>query len=313
MRPKKNMWHYRVFGLNVESEIELEGVPLTRPSMALDLRIERGAVDRLDSYPEGHPGFIETEDNKVTVCPGGVARFLIEGGRRITVEPVDGIDASAVLVYLLGIVPAVALIQRGWLTYHAGVVGVGGAAVAFAGDKGGGKSTMVSACLGRGHRLLCEDLLAMAPEDGEFRARPGFPRLKLHAEGVERSGLTTDGAPDPVTGKFWVNAAQCLAEEPMPLRRVYLLEVADEVRLERLEPQAASRELFTHWFGLQFGTPLLLNAGAQRVLAQSAALASQVPVCRLSRPKDWDALPAVLDAIEEDLAERESLSIGASR
>ncbi len=292
---------YSAFNCLIDSEIALP-VPVRAADLGSpDVIIRRGAAEPLGREAIGFGGYIQTLGERVSVNIGQVGRFNLNAGREIIVDARFGVSDDAVRVYLLGLIMGVILMQRGMLTFHAGAVARGGRAIAFMGDKGSGKSTMTAYCCRHGFQLLSEDLLALTDDGPALTAWPGYPRLKLTDESGERLGVVPDER-EPVFGKqiLWLNDR--FHEAPARLERIYLLQTGQPARLHPCDPTVAARELVTHWFGTQFGAELVHGFGPGRLLAHAVAVARRVPVCLLTRPLEWAALPDVLQHIEADLA-----------
>src|SRR5690606_97236 len=101
----------------------------------------------------------------------GVARYLVSGGRRITIDRDPAVEDDDVRLFLLGSVFGAMLHQRGDLVLHGSAIEWEGAAVVFMGFSGVGKSTTASAFRQRGHAVLTDDLCVVRPgADGRMLA-----------------------------------------------------------------------------------------------------------------------------------------------
>ena len=196
--------------------------------------------------------------------------------------------------HLWGIPAALCLLQRGDLPLHAAAVEVGGGGVLFAAPGRYGKTTLAAAFLDEGHRLLAEDLscLRLAPDPvivpgpamlrvrrdilGEFRPR--------HARLVGDSG-------DRVS--FAVESSRRGDCRPVPLRAVVLLREGPELRLDRIPPADALRELWA------LSTRIPTEENRRRCFSFLGGIVASVPCRWLSRPLRIDRLPEVVAAINE--------------
>jgi hypothetical protein len=216
---------YTVFGLNVRSDIALEGLPLAAGGREADVDIVEAAVPRTREEPTGY-----------SLSPAGtllridrVGRFLIEGGHRITVEPDQHSSVGNVRAFLLGSAFGALLHQRGLMPLHANAILVSGRVVAFCGHSGAGKSTIAAWFHDRGYSIFADDVCVIGlGADGRPRAHPGIPRIRLWREALEASGRRTQDYPRSFDhlDKYDVPTGVRAPHELMPLDRVYLLRKA---------------------------------------------------------------------------------------
>lgn len=217
---------YRLFGLNLRSEIGLAGLAPSVDSGPADVEIGLG------SLPSGEfpPGYSATpEGTMLTIAK--VGRYLIRDGREIVIEPVMGASERNLRLFLLGSALGALLHQRGLLPLHANAIDLGRRAVAFSGHSGAGKSTIAAWFHDRGYPILADDVCVIGyDEAGRALAYPGIPRLRLWREALEASGRDA-GAYDRSfddMDKFDVPTASAERLDPVPLAAIYLLRKAGE-------------------------------------------------------------------------------------
>ena len=273
---------YRLFGLDLRSEIDLAGVAPTIEAAAHDVEIGFGPV----SAGEPKPGYSLTpEGTLLTVTK--VGRFLIREGRKIVVDPAPGASERNVRLFLLGSAIGALLHQRGLLPLHANAIDVGGRAVAFAGHSGAGKSTIAAWFHDRGYRILADDVCVIGfDEGGRPLAYPGIPRLRLWREALEASGRET-GAYDRSfddLDKYDVPTATDASPEPLPLAAIYLLckagEEEGEAAIDRLTGVDAVETLVANTYRGGY-LPTIGRTGEH--LAACLKVARTIPVFRAQR------------------------------
>jgi hypothetical protein len=147
-------------------------------------------------------------------------------GHRMTCRQFARASAESFHVYMLGQALSCALINQGIEPFHATAVAVNGAAVAFVGGNGFGKSTLAAAFVRRGFPLVTDDMLVVDEAGGRLLAHPGPPRLKLFPQIARRVlGVTDDlGAMNSETPKRILpltGSSACPA--PIPLGAIYIL------------------------------------------------------------------------------------------
>lgn len=227
-----------------------------------------------------------------------VARFLVTGGHRITVDPEPGIDEESIRVFLLGSAMGALLFQRGYLVLHGNAIRIGHQCMICVGHSGAGKSTLAAAFLQRGYEILADDVV---PIDSECRALPGFPRIKLWQDTADKLGIDTQGLrrirPDLEKFNFPMAVG---TEEPLPVRWVYILG-------SHHNPET----LFEPIRGLDRFTPLRNNSYRVRYMDGMALkkdhlklcgkLAGRIHLTRITRPEQGFELDGLVDRILSDI------------
>jgi hypothetical protein len=272
---------YRLFGLNLRSEIGLAGLAPAVEGGAADVEVVFGSVPP-GEYP---PGYSATADGTL-LSVAKVGRYLIRDGREIIVEPAEGASERNVRVFLLGSAIGALLHQRGLLPLHANAINLGRRAVAFSGHSGAGKSTIAAWFHDRGYPILADDVCVIGfDEAGRALAYPGIPRLRLWREALEASGRDA-GAYDRSfddTEKYDVPTASDAKLEPLPLAAVYLLRKAedgDDAAIERLTGVDAVETLMSNTYR---GGYLRTIGRTAEHLAACLRVVRAVPVFRAKR------------------------------
>lgn len=264
------MYFYSVYGLIVESEIVFPELPVLNPDesrgAAPGNEIGNGAegapgnrvfgnrvvVRRDEAARREHGTSFATETaGEVFVAHKNIGGFLVRGGREILFACEAEADAGAVRLFLLGTALAVLLHQRGNLVLHASAVAVDGGAVAFLGASGQGKSTTAAALHALGLDLVADDLVPVIlsgantlehhPRDRNNSAQnvarptvfPGFPQLKLWPEAAAALHASQLHPLHPQTTKRASRISQGFRDQPLPLRRVFVLDAeVEDVNVE---------------------------------------------------------------------------------
>ena len=181
---------YRCYGLTIESDLDLPELDagITDPPTRADVAIVEGEVGpRPPEATELPWGLWRLGDMSGVDIPD-VARYEVADGQRITVQRHPGADDRDVRLYLLGTMLGTIMMQRGHLVLHGNAIRVGEAAAVVVGRSGAGKSTLAAEFARRGIDLLSDDIV---PVDRHGLALPGYPRIKLWDDALERLGLDT--------------------------------------------------------------------------------------------------------------------------
>ncbi len=302
---RSGLQFFTVCGLRVCTDEPLGDLPMSvAPPGAADLRIEwRGTVpERPGDAPLAFTTTIGTSRLAVYRVDGGTLWEYPDDTRIWLSGTFDCIRCgypshyvvADVATYLLGPLLGFVLRQRAVPTLHASTVRIGEGSLAIAGPAGAGKSTLAAALVGRGHRLVAEDVSAIRDVDGR---RPvvlaGVPFIKLWPD----SALAHGSLPllTPNWDKHYLVAPTGNADAT--LSAVLFLELGAAIAVRRLSPREALVSLLDNVY-----VAYALSAEQRRDdLAAFAALAETVPMFALARTEDPTQLEALCDAVETTL------------
>lgn len=286
------MYIYIAYNLCIHSEFPL---PELMPAEgAPDIVIQRGTLDGIEQK------LIAEQGDRIFGRVPGIAAFLIENGRQITVEPLAE-DESMLSPSILGAAMSVILRQRGLLVLHASSVAIDGKVVAFMGGSGWGKSTLANAFHAKGYPVLTDDVLAIDMQSTPPIVIPAFPQFKLCHDAAVALGHDTDMLKPlfPSAPKLSYKFTQGFQQTPLPLHCIYVLDKGDRHQITRLKPQDAFAELIRHTRSPSLLSP---SAFAAPHLRQCAELINSVVFSRFTRQPSLADLPVLVKLVEEDLA-----------
>jgi hypothetical protein len=182
-------FHYRAFGLDIDSELEIAHLPLCDASP--------GKSDRWLTLNLG-----EVEQTPVTVS--GLRRGLVQklfryearNGAQVTIDCLPGADQRDVTDMIISRIMTIVIYQRGVLPLHASAVSIDDGIVALGGTSGAGKSTFAAALARNGHIVVSDDVLPVQAPTGQIPlAWPGAARLKLSRAALDHLGYADKNLP----------------------------------------------------------------------------------------------------------------------
>ena len=297
----------RAFGLDLEAEFALEGLPQrddhaagaepTRLELSdpeeLRASIEPGAATLVESDEPGEVWRLERSDRLgYVLTTDRYGTFAIAAdGRRIRCAPPD---APGWQHCLRGQALPFAALLRGFETFHASAVALDGRALAFAGRSTAGKTSVAVNLMLRGAELVTDDVVALELGEGAPLAHPGASVVSLrHAEAAALGGraLLLGDSLEGDEEATRVLAPRC--ESALPLAALYFLDREGDggVRIEAVEPDP--RLLLAASFNFVVRSPERLR----NHLEVCARIAAAVPVFRLTSGPDVTAA-AVAQAVE---------------
>lgn len=217
---------HRVFGLNVDACVPLPVEARADDAGPADVEIVEGSVPSDLPNVRVHGVRFQAADGRAMLTVDGVARFLVEAGRRITIARDAAADDDDVRVFLLGPVLGALLNQRGELVLRGSAIAVDGKGVLFLGASGAGKSTLAAALKKRGGVFLADDLCVVRPAaDGSMSVHAGFNQLKLWPDSLAQLGMPLSGLPCVRRGleKRRVTPDGGRQPQPVLVRKIYVL------------------------------------------------------------------------------------------
>ena len=303
-------YYYRVFGLAVESVLACPELLPMEPTSTPDVFIRYGEVPEELEHPADAGARWQTAPGMYLLNLKRIGRFQVRDGSEILIQPKQGISEESIRTFLLSACLSILLHQRKMFALHVSGIHTEHGAVLFAGNSGMGKSTLVSAFVRRGYKMLSDDMLALIfNEQGSVVALPGFPQVKLWADSAEALGRSTDGLRRvmPQYEKFVAPEIENFDPTPAPLRAIYFLRhhQSPEFLLEPLAHAPRFNALLDNtWQKLT-----LPGLGLREWHFQTAArIASLMYAARVTRPIEPFQLQKMMDLIETDFQREVTLA-----
>ncbi len=181
-----NKYFYRLYGLNIDSNIEILEFPKRNEDFKdkdiVTILYGQTPNNILEEIREGKS--IHVTKDHVWFHIDHVATYCIENGNTVIVDPWADCDISLMKVYIMGSVLGFLLLQRESTAIHGGTVVINGNAIIFTGERGAGKSTLTTALVKRGYNFVADDVAALS-FDNKIVVEPGFPYHKLCVDALE--------------------------------------------------------------------------------------------------------------------------------
>jgi hypothetical protein len=229
----QQLYSYAGFGIHIHSAIALPEL-LEQHTDSPDLTI------RLSSIPDScipgplldAPVAAFTPEEYLLFLPG-VAKYRVQQGKTIDVEPLDAEDIASLRLFLLSMVIPAALKQQGRILIHTSAVLVNGKLHFFIGQSKAGKSSIAAALKQRGYRVFSDDVCVLHLPDpqGEVLAFASYPMMKLWEETVDLLGDTQyrkEHRIRPHLGKFGQFFHGEFDTEAYPVSQVFVLHPHEE-------------------------------------------------------------------------------------
>lgn len=248
-RDAASCW-YSVYDLSVRSDVPLPIVPLLPRAHATPdvvvrridtncpVALDEPAVAQLSCPVHGTHMREYRRADGVWIWLRGIGTFHVTpDAARVDVYAGEGADAQALGLAIVGPVLTFVRHLHGCPSLHASAIVAADGAVAFLGPRGRGKSTMATAFLRRGARLVSDDALPLLLRDDGVYGAPGPAFLKVWRTTAQQTLALDDELPDllPNVDKklLTLEGRFGFARTPVRLRALYVL--------ERYDPEAAGR------------------------------------------------------------------------
>lgn len=272
------------------------------PAFLRDVDVRMAAIPNSLASPNARGVLWQAARGQFLLYAPGVAHYLVEHGRSITIDPEPG-ASECDMVRFLRMTPLAALLyERNMLAFHAAAAVKDGRGILLAGDSTAGKSTVLMALIEQGWKMLADELAAVDTDDqGNARVFPTFPEVRFR----QCSGMKPECGRDMPSsfarkdGRGWqtVTQRQAFDDQPRRLYSIFWLGVQNRDRIDR--QVLAGGERFRAVGALAYNSHIadaLFDRG--EYMRCAGRLAQTVPVYRLRRPRGKGTVEQVVDEIE---------------
>lgn len=303
MEENKMKYYYKVYGLNIESEIKIQELVI--------LNDENKANIDVTIYIDKMPESINTAKNQ-EILEGfrknemwfyikGIATYYIRKGQEIVVEPYRDIEDHYIKTYILGSAFGLLLIQKNIVAIHGGAVVFNDKAIICTGDTGAGKSTLTSALRLNGAKLVADDVSAIDIKD-EIMVYPAYPQQKLCGDAVRKLGYDTGNfiRIDEGRDKYAIPSKSEFIDKPVKLSSIFEIMVGnvEEVEIKELR---GSEKMNTIMKNIYRGYVNQLAGLDREYFKKCLKVTKDINVYRIIRPKDEFTVDEQIQLIKEEL------------
>ena len=318
--------HYgcSIYGLDVLANRPIPTVPHSSITNA-DVRVSFGLLpDWLQSLKpdqvetayvadytdqNGNPAFVFSrldDGNFYRFTYADQTEFVVDrAGREIWTTWLEPLTLEDTTTYLLGPVMGFVLLLRGLVCLHASAIVVDGAAVAFVGPAGSGKSTTAAAFAARGFNVLAEDVVTLDDRGDTFLVRPAYPCIRLWPASAATLYGSRSALPPltPNWDKCYLDLSQDAGRfesQPRRLAAIYLLdERSDDPRAPFVEPLDRAEGMIS-LVANTYATKLLDRHMRAREFDLLSRVLAHVPLRRVTPHADAARLAELCDCLLSD-------------
>ncbi|WP_242241784.1 aldolase [Bacillus cereus group sp. BfR-BA-01309] len=292
---------YQAFGLSVVSDIALPELPYANNKLdKIDVEIKIEDLSKIWFDLSDKQRTFIVDENRVMFQVPNVVIFSIQGGKTITVSPLENYEEDMIRLWILGTCMGAILMQRKIFPLHGSAVVIDGKAYAFIGDSGAGKSTLASGFIKEGYQFLSDDVIAVSFSQDTYApiVIPSYPQQKLWQDSLTNFGMEI-GEYQSICGrekKYSVPVTSQYFSEILPLAGIFELvkTESEEIEVQKIENLERFYALFRH----TFRNFLIHDLGlTEWHFNKSADILSKVNMYQLCRPISRFSAPKLVDVI----------------
>ena len=311
-----------IYGLGLQVNVPVAGLRGLGAAERIDVALNFGkippdldqGVDCVEHYvadqfdESGRPlvrvsRFIDGSHYRIDYCDG--TRVVVDArGNALWAQGPHGASVEDTAIYILGPALGFVLRLRGVTCLHASAVAIDGAAVAFVGCAGAGKSSLAAAFAQRDHAVITDDVAAIEDLGDRFQVQPAYPRIRLWPESAEGLFGSREALPriTPSWEKRYLDlngAGFALQRSPLPLRAIYLIGdcIDGPAQIRSVDDKSAMLSLIAETYTTKWiAAPL-----RAREFDLLGRLVASVPTRVLNARDDVTRLSEACDAVIADL------------
>jgi hypothetical protein len=291
------VYYYSAFQLSITSEIEIPELSISKPldhNNASHVHIQLGKVN----YPTNSSNiFYHITKNNFWLNIPNIAKFLVQNGNSITIDPMPEIDADSIRVFLLKTCFGILLTQRNTLVLHGSVIKIDQHCFACLGTSVAGKSAIAAEFFKRGYQILTENLCAI---NALGYVIPSFPQISLWLDTLQHLQIdnSTLKRIRPSLEKFAVPLNKQFYPEPVLLKNIFILKThnKDNIYTDSIQGAQKIKALKDNTYREQYN----INS-TQHNFQQYVSIARQTNITKIIRPQHEFSLHKLADLITEKL------------
>lgn len=245
---------YKAFGFTIASDYDFpELLTVDHGHLQTDIIIMKVDLSEIWAEESGSNDYFVVNEDYVLFQVPHVATYLIKNGNEIYVSPMTGSADDQVRLFILGTCMGVILMQRRILPLHGSAIVIDGKAFAIVGDSGMGKSTLASAFLKRGYRLLSDDVIPITLTQNHIPiVTPAYPQQKLWLESLKEFEMNAEHLRPIINRetKFAVPVLEQFSTEPVILAGIFELVKtdSDDIKISPILNLEGLHTLFYHTY-----------------------------------------------------------------
>lgn len=296
------MYHYWLYGMHVESFLELEEcfpytgekpVDFSVVERAFPEEVQKMFADKSDSDPVA-----ATSSRALAFRIPNVADYHSTEAE-ITVRPMEGAEPAQIKCYLLGSAFGYAMILRKRVVLHGGAVSRFGKGIIVTGESGAGKSTVTNSLREQGYSFISDDVCALTQNDKKMHINMAYPQQKLCRDAALKMGYALEDLIyiNEERDKFAVRLKDGFLPEGQDFDYLFELVLSEDEKL-CIRKVEGHEKLMLLLRNIYRGEGSFERWGMPpEYMKQCLTIASTIEIYQIARPANLNSLPEILEFI----------------
>ena len=309
---EKSEFYYKVYGLDVKSEIKIdEFVPTENSNYenAVSIKYSIMSEDIKESIKNNKKANFSKEE--VWFYIDNVATYRVTNGNLIEFEPCENADPYLLRVFLMCSCLGFIMIQRDIVAIHGGTIVIDNKAIILTGNRGAGKSTLTTGLRLKGYPFISDDVAAIEIKDNIPMVKHGFPYQKLCSSAMDKLGYDKENYFSFMSDteiKYLVNAHDDFIYEDTRLFALCELSVGDveDVQIEEIKGSEKLNKLIANRYRVEFVQAMGgISPIAFKILLQ---IAKNIKFYKIIRPNGQFTVDKQIELLEEKIKILQSIN-----
>ncbi|MGU8153200.1 hypothetical protein ACV3S9_07615 [Clostridium perfringens] len=296
-------WFYKVYGLIVESDIEIpELLSIDNNENKIDIKITKDTIpkeviEKIPSY-----SWFKYDVNSMVFTVKNIGSFYIYDGKNIVVQPSENADNQGIKTFILGTSFGMILLQRNKVAIHGGAILIGENAIILTGQSGAGKSTLTNAFRQYKYPFMADDVCSTIKFQDEIFIEPAYPQQKICRDAMEKMGYRIDDFKliDEDREKYVIPTHESFVKEKRKLKAIFEIEPYDgeEVKIEEVSGGEKMKTILRNIYRIE----IIVHHGIPPAYFKKVInIAKNTLVFRIKRPKNQFSVDRQIELIEREL------------
>ncbi|MBU8892223.1 MAG: adenylyl-sulfate kinase [Bacteroidales bacterium] len=211
---------YKAFGLIIKSDFEIPELLVFKGLPDVQIKSGKAPVQLKEITKYGVK--YQAAKNEFLLEVDHIAKYYVNDGAQIVVEPYKGAVDKEVRLFLLGSAFGALFLQRGLLPVHGSTVKFGNSATIFTGLSGVGKSSIAAYFVSKGYHVLADDISVV---NHKLEVVPGFPNMKIWNDVLQKLDINEKSLAEirPNMKKFQLPVNDNYFNEALALKNIVII------------------------------------------------------------------------------------------
>ncbi|EJT6664664.1 hypothetical protein C4D51_13375 [Clostridium perfringens] len=296
-------WFYKVYGLIVESDIEIpELLSIDKNENKVDIKIKKDiipkdVIEKIPSY-----SWFKYDVDSMVFTVKNIGSFYIYDGKNIIVQPSENADNQGIKTFILGTSFGMILLQRNKVAIHGGAILIGENAIILTGQSGAGKSTLTNAFRQYKYPFMADDVSSTIELQDVIFIEPAYPQQKICRDAMEKMGYRIDDFKliDEDREKYVIPTHESFVKEKRKLQAIFEIEPYDgeEVKIEEISGGEKMKIILRNIYRIEIIAP---HGIPPTYFKKVINIAKNTLVFRIKRPRDQFSVDRQIELIEREL------------